>query len=232
MSERIVGLDIETTHLKGNMGHVLVAVAQPLGGKPITWRIDKTPGFGKTAASFVNDSEIVREIIQYIADKADVIVTHYGERFDVPFLNTRALHWKLAPMAPVAHLDLWKSARKNLALTSNRQATVNDLVGADHSKYKPGWEVWRRAQYGDKKALDELAAYCRNDVAGLLDNYRALRPLIINHPYLTRRAEHACAACGSTKVQARGYRRTKRQRIQRLHCQDCGSWFDGTREKV
>lgn len=47
----VVGFDIETTHLKGNMGHILCAVAQPLGRKPKVWRIDKQPGFGKTAAS-------------------------------------------------------------------------------------------------------------------------------------------------------------------------------------
>lgn len=228
----IIGFDIETTHLKANMGHILCAVAQPLGGKPKTWRIDKTPGFGKTPQSFVNDMQMVMDIVDYLNNNAEVIITHYGTYFDLPFVDTRALFWKLPTLAPVAHLDLWKTSRKKLALTSNRQATVNDLISAEHQKYKPGWEVWRKAQYGDRKALNVLAEYCRNDVAGLLDNYVALRPLITHHPYWGRGEAGDCPACGSSKTQRRGHRRTKRLRIERIHCQECGTWSDGTREKA
>lgn len=237
----IVGFDIETTHLKGNMGHILCAVAVPMRpdgtrGRPKVWRIDKLPGFGKTPDSYVNDKALVVDIVDYLSNTAQIVITHYGTYFDIPFVNTRALYWKTNPLPPIAHLDLWKTARKGLCLTSNRQATVNDLIDADHNKYKPGWAVWRKAQYGDKPAMNTLTKYCINDVQGLLDNYVALRPIMQHHPYWVqgRRTEPnaSCPACGSTEVHARGWRRTKRQRIQRIHCQSCGSWSDGTRETV
>lgn len=219
------------------MGHILCAVAIPMSPagkrkKPKVWRIDRTRGFGKTPASYVDDREMVRAIIEYLTDEAQVVVTHYGTYFDLPFVNTRALHWGMKPLPPIAHLDLWKTARKGLALTSNRQATINDLVGADYTKYKPGWEVWRKAQYGDRKALDALTAYCVNDVRGLLDNYEALRPLIQHHPHWSNMRGLRCPACNSTKVQSRGTRRTKRLIIQRIQCMDCGSWSDGGRASV
>lgn len=229
---KIAGFDLETTHLKANFGHILCGVIQPLGEKAKVWRIDKQPGFGKSPASFVNDRPMVREMIEYINDNVEIVITHYGTYFDLPFLNTRALYWKLKPPAPVAHIDIWKVARKQLALTSNRQATVNDLIAAEHQKYKPGWEVWRKAQYGDRKALKTLADYCANDVAGLLDNYKALRGLMPHHPHIMRSSPTACPACASETTQARGFRRTKKMRIQRFHCQSCGSWFDGARFAV
>lgn len=228
----IIGFDIETTHLKGNMGHILVAVAQPLGGKAKVWRIDKTPGFGKSPQSFVNDMQIVHDIVDYLSNEAEIVITHYGTYFDLPFVNTRALTWGLKPLPPLHHIDMWKISRKQLALTSNRQATINDLITAEHQKYKPGWEVWRRAQYGDKKALTVLTEYCKNDVGGLLDNYVALRPLIYHHPIMMRAKADACPACGSAETQRRGHRRTKRQRIERIQCQSCGTWFDGAKENI
>jgi len=232
MSLRVVGFDIETTHLKANMGHILCAVAQPLDCKPMIWRIDKTPGFGKSAKSFVNDKPMVKGIIEYLSDTADVIVTHYGTYFDLPFVDTRAINWKLNPLPPIAHIDIWKVARKRLALTGNSQAAVCDLVSATHQKYKPGWDVWRKAQYGDRKALNVLTEYCANDVAGLMENYARLRPLILHHPFHSLTAPHACPACASDKTQKRGYRRTKRMRIERIQCQSCGTWFDGGKESV
>jgi uncharacterized protein YprB with RNaseH-like and TPR domain len=235
MMEGIVGLDIETTHLAGNMGHILCACAQPLGGKPVVWQINKQKSWNPTnPKSYVNDKVMVKEIVSYVEENADILITHYGTKFDLPFINTRALHWDINPLPPVAHIDLWKVSRVNLRLTSNRQATINDLIQAPHSKYKPGWEVWRAAQYGSSKALKTLTDYCKNDVAGLLENYVRMRPLIKHHPYAftTTTGKHACPVCMSKNTQYRGWRRTKLFRIERVHCQECSTWFDGKREKV
>ena len=232
--------DLETTHLKGNMGFILCAVAKELDSDECwTWRIDKLPGYGKTPKSFTDDSVIVEELIEFLSD-ADAIVAHYGDRFDRPFLNTRALLNGLAPLPPLNVIDPWKVARKHLALTSNRMGTIADLFTNATQKYQLPWEAWRNAQFGDKQAMDSLTEYCINDVETLEDVYKGIRPLIYHHPYVGPVAndvndwseDYHCPACASTKVHRKGIRRTKRQIIRRVHCQNCGSWFDGKRRTI
>lgn len=232
--------DLETTHLKGNMGFILVAVAKEFGSDETHyWRIDQLEGYGKTPESYVDDSQIVEELIEYLSD-ADAIVAHYGDRFDRPYLNTRALAHGLPPLPPLNIIDPWKIARKNLALTSNRMGTIADVLGCEFQKTQLPWSAWRMAHFGDKKAMDQLTEYCINDVLTLEGVYEGLRPLIYHHPYVGPVADdvndysedYACPACSSTRVQRRGVRRTKRQIIRRVSCQNCGSWFDGKRRTI
>lgn len=232
--------DLETTHLKGNMGFILVAVAKELDADHcITWRIDDTEGYGETPKSYTDDSDIVRELIDYLSD-ADAIVAHYGDRFDRPYLNTRALYHGMSPLPPVNMIDPWKWARKNLALTSNRMGTIADLLGSENQKYQLPWSAWRQAHFGDKKAMDMLTDYCVNDVETLEDVYKGMRPLISHHPYVGATPDdlgddqelYQCPACSSVKTQRRGIRRTKKMVIRRVHCQNCGTWFDGKRKTI
>jgi transposase-like protein len=54
-----------------------------------------------------------------------------------------------------------------------------------------------------------------------------LRPLITaipNHNFFTTGREPLCSHCGSTRLERRGYYRTKVRQYQRYQCKDCGSW--------
>src|ERR1044072_82486 len=98
-SVRVLIFDIETTGFEANRGHILCAAAKWLDQEPVfTWRIDDTPGFGKTPASFHNDSAIVAPLVELL-DSADAVVAYYGgyNKFDVPYVNTRALANGLKP---------------------------------------------------------------------------------------------------------------------------------------
>lgn len=233
---RIAAFDLETTHLKGNMGHVLCGVIKIVGTKEAyKWRIDYQKGFDRSnAKAMVNDKQMVKEMRDVI-DGCDALLMHYGMYFDLPFLNTRLLVHKLRPCANIAIIDTWKIARKQLALTGNSQEAVCDLVDATHKKYKPGWAVWRKAMYGDSAAISKLMKYNENDVDGLIDNYMALRPLIHHHPYMGTHAgqgHNECPACGSTKTHGHGTRRTKKQLITRRICTECGSTYDAEKKTM
>jgi len=224
------------------MGFILCAAAKRVGGDGYLWRIDNTEGYGDTPASYRDDSQIVRELVEVLAD-ADAVVAHYGSRFDVPYLNTRA-KWHQARdvpdmevLPPVRVIDTWRTARGHLCLTSNRLSSLTDLMNVENPKYHLPWSDWQLAAYGDKKAMDALAEYCWNDVVGLEQTYVGMRDLIRNHPYVgvvtdLNSDSAECPACGSCITQNRGQRRTRAFVIKRHHCQNCGHWFDGKRTKV
>ena len=90
---KLLTLDIETTDLNGDRGHILCACAKWVGKpKLYKWRIDDTPGYGETPKSYYNDSAIVTGL-KDLASGADAIIAYYGGygRFDVPFINTRLI---------------------------------------------------------------------------------------------------------------------------------------------
>ena len=229
---KIMIWDLETTNLKGNMGHILTAAACWAGeDECFSWNINRVPGYGMTPASYIDDSSIVRDLIDMM-NESDATVAHYGQRFDLRFLHTRALVHGIDVPAPVKLIDTWRYARDKLALTSNRLETLASFLNSEHQKYKLPLEAWTLAQHGDPDILREMEEYCINDVLTLEEVYLKLRPLIHDHPYSVEGDRTSCPACGSKKVQRRGYRRTKAFKIERWNCTECGSWYSGKQQKV
>src|SRR3990172_97858 len=90
---KLLCFDLETTGFEANRGHIICAAAKWVGDEYIySWRIDETPGYRDTAESFFNDGEMVEELVA-MCNEADAVIAYYGDygRFDVPYLNTRAV---------------------------------------------------------------------------------------------------------------------------------------------
>jgi DNA polymerase elongation subunit (family B) len=235
---RILVWDIETTDFKANFGHLLMWSAKFVGEDEVYYsRIDETKGYGKTPHSFMDDKRLVEELIPLI-EEADAIVHHYGDRFDLRFLNTRALENNLLPPAPPTTIDTWKIARNNLAMTSNRLGVLAEsFAREDRQKGGLSKEQWKLAVHGHKPTLDAMLDYCIHDVLATEDVYVKLMPLIRNHPYVgpaaapdQRRTQ--CPACGSIKTCGNGVRRTKIYEVYRQRCQNCGNSFERGRKKI
>jgi len=199
--------------------------------------INETDGYGKTPASYINDREIV-ESIRDLINSADVLVHHYGDRFDLRFLNTRCLEHGISPPAPIATIDTWRIARDNLAMTSNRLKTLGESFSGIQ-KGELSKEDWKLAVHGDPDVLARMQQYCIDDVRVTTEVYLTLLPLIKNHPYIggianypVQEADRRCPFCQSTHTQAQGWRRTKCFQIRRMKCNDCGTWYQGERKKV
>jgi DNA polymerase elongation subunit (family B) len=229
---KILLWDLETSNLSANIGHILMVAAKWLGEKKfaLSMRIDDTKGFGKTPESFSNDKAMVEGLVKLL-NECDASVAHYGERFDKRFLITRALRHGVQPPAPTKLVDTWRVSRSNLALTSNRLATICEALDTPHKKGKLDFSVWQLAVFGHKPSLEAMQKYNRLDVLALEDAYIKLLPLIGDHPNCSGK-HGTCNACGSEKLQQRGYRLTKVFRIVRLQCQNCGNWMSGKQEKI
>lgn len=162
--------------------------------------------------------------------QADAVVTYNGDKFDLPKLSGEFLLEGLPPPATVASIDVVKHVRK-MGFLLNRLAFIGPLLRVGGKVKHEGFELWAKVLKGDEKARQKMEKYNIQDVILLEKLYLKIRPYIKNHPHLGL-DKRECGACGSNKVHARGYRRTKAFKIQRLQCQDCGAWQDGKKSSI
>ena len=219
---RVMFFDIESTHLKANFGYCLCFGYKYLGDKKATvLSISKYQGDGGTT----DDRVLMRKVHDLLTNHADIIVSYYGKEFDRKFLNTRMMMAGLPPLPPLSyeHVDLYYIARGNLALHSNRLASVADAVGCPFKKTELKPMSWVAAMAGDRAARAYVETHCARDVDVLEYCYKKLLPYIRTHPPVAERS--ACHQCGSFSAQLRGLTIVKSGgRQQRKQCKKCGAW--------
>lgn len=231
-SARILLFDIEATQLKGDFGRLL-----SFGWKWFQKGKAQVKDITEFPKRFRRDPTDDRELAVFarrILEQADLWVTWYGKRFDIPFLNTRLLAHREPMIRPTSHDDGWEIARFNLKLHSNRLASVSAFLGLEEkTPLKP--EVWTRATAGHPPSIHYVDQHCRQDVYVLEAAYEILRsysktPTNIN---LTRDSEElvgklgACPVCGSSRLQSRGHRLARTSKRRSFYCTNCGAWSAG-----
>jgi uncharacterized protein YprB with RNaseH-like and TPR domain len=174
-------------------------------------------------------TEMLKGIYNMMAE-ADAVITYNGDKFDLTKLRGEFLLEGFPPLPPLTSIDLYKTVKK-LGFQSGKLEFIGPFLGLGDKVKHEGFSLWTKVMSGDEAAQSRMQNYCIGDVLLTVKLYLLIRPYITNHPHMGSEA-HACGACGSNKIQSRGYRRTKSFKIQRLHCQSCGSWQDGKRSKV
>lgn len=165
-----------------------------------------------------------------LLSEAEAVVTYNGDKYDLPKLTGEIVLAGLSPPPVPTSIDLIKTVKK-FGFVMNRLAYIGPLLCIGDKIKHEGFSLWKSVMDGDVSAQKRMTRYCIQDVKLLVKLYDKVRPFIRNHPHMGKDATE-CGACNSTKVHKRGYRRTKSFLIQRLQCQSCGAWSDGTRSKV
>lgn len=232
---RVLLWDIEASHLAADYGRILCIGYKWLGERKTTvLKIRKTAAFKRDCT---DDSDLLKLFVSVFA-LADMHVTWFGAGFDLPFVQTRLMMHGLSPIADVPHLDAWRIARKRLKFRSNRLDGVSKaipLTGKKRAEKTPITpEQWVRGAAGHVPSLRYIEEHCYWDVKVLEDVYKALRPYGYAQPNLSKLRHpelEGCPACGSKRVQSRGYVVTNAGRKRKAQCQDCAHWFRVTLSK-
>ena len=148
-----------------------------------------------------DDKKLIKQFIK-IMESADEIVGHNGDRFDIPWIRTRALFHGITSVPRWRTLDTLKSVRGNLNLPSNRLDAIGRYFGLGEKIYVDG-ELWKNVVFGDGSRLAEMIKYCEGDVVLLEKIYEKIIgvvPLKTHVGVIKGGEPWSCPGCGSSNV--------------------------------
>lgn len=170
-----------------------------------------------------NDKSLLEKFIK-IANEADELVGHNGDKYDLPWVRTRCLYHGLSLFPSYTTIDTLKYARSKFKFNSNKLDYIAQFLGLG-AKISTGFNLWKDIVLNkDKKAMDQMVEYCKGDVILLEKVYNKLAP---HFPEKTHASEDKtdCPTCGSNK-----WTFTKRRmsalgttRVQ-MQCKKCGRY--------
>lgn len=172
-----------------------------------------------------DDKRIVQSLINLLSE-ADIVVTHNGDRFDLPRINTRAIVNRIPPPLPYISIDTLKVAKRSFAFTSNKLDYINKMLGLPQ-KQNTDMSLWRDCFHGKKEGLKRMLEYNINDVRIHEQTYLTMRPYIKSHPNIGLfivEGGSACPSCGCKELSMSGkYYNTMTNSYELFRCKNCSS---------
>lgn len=180
------------------------------------------------------DDRWVAVRLHTLLTQADIVIAHYGDRFDIPYANERFLFHDLGPTAPFQSIDTKAESSRHFKSVSHALGDRTHKHGLTEKMKNSGWKLWMDCLDGDPDAWDEMEEYNEVDVKALEDWYLKIRPWIGNngkkkHPNLghyVRTDEPVCPNCMSPNLIVRKWtpHRTQHYEYATMHCKDCGRY--------
>jgi len=176
------------------------------------------------------DKKVLEKFIPEL-DKADEIVAHNGDRFDIKWIRTRAVFHNLVMKPSYRSIDTYKIAKKYFALPSYKLGEVANYFGLEAKKDPGGLQTWIDIViHKCKKALKRMVWYCDGDIATLEAVFIKLRKYTehrLNYAVKGGQEKFHCPECGSLPHYNKLYT-TKAGTVQHyMRCSDntCGQFF-------
>src|SRR3972149_7901725 len=175
-----------------------------------------------------DDRTVVQELCNIIR-QADAVVAHNGDKFDLRWLNARAVYYGFPPLPAVIQIDTLKIAKAKFKFNSNKLEYLATYLKVG-KKIKTEFDLWKRCMAGDVKALLKMVRYNRRDIVILERVYKRLVPFVpakVNAQLFGDRP--ACPSCGKQTMQSRGFSYTVAHKYRRFHrtATGCGHWTRG-----
>lgn len=167
-----------------------------------------------------SDKALLKKLTEWI-EKADVIIAHNGDGFDIPTVNARLDYHRLPLLPPEKTIDTLKIARKLWRLPSYKLDFLCQYFGLGRKLERGKGKMKRR----------EERIYNSYDVVLLDRLYKLILPHIGHHPALRERKVRdyslngSCVHCGSKKTQSRGKKLIEGKIRSYFQCQECFRWF-------
>ena len=175
-----------------------------------------------------DDTNAIAESIQAMTE-ADEIVAHNGDRFDIPWLNTRSLMLGFGPVPQWKTVDTCKIAKKHFYFNSNKLDYLSKILlgeGKDETTYDMWIDICLK---NCKKSMDKMVKYCKKDV-GLLERvYQKLVPYTTPKTHvgaLYGEERWTCPWTGSDNVIKSKTRTTSRGTVQhQMQSKETGGYY-------
>lgn len=170
--------------------------------------------------------ELAEELWELL-DRADIVVAHNGNKFDIKEIQTFLIGLGFKPPSPFKGVDTLQIARRHFRFFGNSLDNLAEFFDLGQKKHPPK-ETWYGCYKGDKKAWAAMKVYTKHDVVLLDKLYTILRPWCPRHPNMAVFApvgKLVCSSCGGVHVEEtinKYY--TNASAYRKYVCLDCGAW--------
>lgn len=172
----------------------------------------------------MSDKKVLSKLAK-VLEKADLVVTHNGDRFDLKWINTRMLYHGLQPIQQYKSEDTLKIAKKYFNFQSNRLNYIANLLGIGNKLDTGGIRLWLDIVLEKcPKALKKMIRYCDQDVRLLERVHNALSHYHKPAINLSGTGLLGCLRCENPRMTTNGITTlASGTQQQRLRCLKCGS---------
>lgn len=170
-----------------------------------------------------NDKSLLEKFIK-IANEADELVGHNGDKYDLPWVRTRCLYHGISLFPSYTTIDTLKYARSKFKFNSNKLDYIAQFLGLG-AKITTGFNLWKDIVLNsDKKAMEQMVTYCKGDVVLLEKIYNKLAPHFPEKTHVSK-DKTDCPTCGSSKwsFSKRRMSALGTTRVQ-MQCKKCGRY--------
>jgi uncharacterized protein YprB with RNaseH-like and TPR domain len=173
------------------------------------------------------DKAMLQEFAKELA-KADEVIGHNGDRFDIKWLRTRCLFHRIPFNATIKSLDTLKKARSAFNFNSNKLDYIAKYLGVGGKTETGGMKLWDDIIFDKcKTAMHKMVTYCKNDVVILEDVFQVMQSYIHQNSHVgvyKGGKKHSCPSCGSDDIALLANPITKKGTIQRhIECTKCNT---------
>ncbi len=149
-----------------------------------------------------DDKKLLEEFIA-IANTADELCGHNGDRFDLKKIRTRCIYHRIPMFPNYKTLDTLKKARTGFNFNSNRLDYIAKFLGVGAKLEHEGFNMWVKCMQGDKEALEAMKKYCEMDIIVLEDVFLTMQNYIKPNTHagvINNNLKYSCPCCGSENV--------------------------------
>lgn len=145
------------------------------------------------------DKKLLTKFIKEL-DKADEIVAHNGDRFDIKWIRTRAMFHNIPMRHSYNMIDTLKLSKSLLKMPSNTLAECCKYFNLTIKKDPGGMQTWIDIVANkSQEALDRMIDYCDGDIESLESFYQKIKPYAkhkVNYAVLKGQEKFHCPECG------------------------------------
>lgn len=175
-----------------------------------------------------NDRAMLAKFLE-VANSADELIAHNGDKFDLPWFKTRCLFHGLRTFPAYKTVDTLKWARRKFYFNSNKMDYIARFLGLG-GKLKTEFGLWKKiVLQKDANALRYMVKYCRRDVEQLEKVWHKLQahmPQASHAGVVAGLGKWTCPRCASVKVKTKLTRVSASGAIaHQMQCRECGAHF-------
>ena len=177
------------------------------------------------------DKNLLKEFIN-VANEADELVGHNGDKFDLAWIRTRCLLHKIDMFPTYNTIDTLKIARSKFKFNSNRLDYIGKFLGLGQKNHT-NFDLWKDIMLKNcTKSMNIMIDYCIQDVVLLEKVHKALNnhiPAKTHYGVIFGGDRGSCPECGSDEV-IKNNRRVMASGLVKIQmkCKNCGKLHSKT----